>query len=358
MIRAAVPLFLLLGGASCGRLDEPRSGPLGIETSLAGTPVLAAWRVIRSNAGRVAWSPVDSNLIAFDAPDPADSSGYFDVFVSDTNDNGERCLTCANVALAGRHNMGQPAFHPSGAWLVIQVQEAGSLDGKNTRPGRGVHNELWLISTDGVAAWPLPYGDVAPDGVLHPHFSLDGSRLVWAEKYPGWCTLAGCWRLKIAHFAFVDGVPQLDSVHTLDTGQGAGFYETHEFLPDDSELLCTSSAGQGLLSSDIYAVNVVTGAVRALTSIGYNEHAHPSPDGRWVTWMTTRDVAGSGTEIWIMDVQGGGQTRLTQFNDANPFTKGVVPADHEWSPDGRHIVLYRQYGTFEDAGALVILTLR
>jgi Tol biopolymer transport system component len=332
-------------------------GDSSLQSSIDGAPTLAEWHVIRSGSGRVAWSPVVPNQIAFDAPDASDPNGFFDVFVINADGSNEHCLTCSNAALAGRHNMGQPAFHPSGEWLVIQVQQAGTPDGRFTTPGRGVNNELWLISADGTTAWPLPYGDSPPLGVLHPHFSHDGTRLVWAEKYRGWCTIAGCWRLMIADFGFDAGRPRLTNARMIETGQPAGFYETHEFLPGDRELLYTSSAGEGLLSSDIYAVDVYTGVTRALTSIGYNEHAHPSPDGRWITWMTAREVPGTGTEIWIMDSQAQGAARLTQFNDANPFNKGLVPADHEWSPDGRHLALYLQSGTAEDIGDLVILTL-
>jgi hypothetical protein len=190
----------------------------------------------------------------------------------------------------------------------------------------------------------------------------DGRVLVWAEKYdkPGieinFISAVGCWRIRIADFSFdSSGAPRL-AIRAPYTGLGEGFYETHEFTADDSELLFTSSAGSGVLSSDIYALDIDTGHTRQLTWTDYNEHAHPSPDGKWITWMTNAGITGRGADLWIMNPLGGQQTRLTYFNDNNPFTASVNLADHEWSPDSHHIVQY--VGTEPDLGPIVIFTLQ
>ena len=52
------------------------------------------------------------------------ADGYFDIWTMRPDAAGQRCLTCQAGPLPQRH-IGNPAWHPSGAFIVFQAQKAG-----------------------------------------------------------------------------------------------------------------------------------------------------------------------------------------------------------------------------------------
>ena len=116
--------------------------------ALANSPrgLVAAVHVLHSSGGRVGWSK-DGKWIAMDRKG---ADGYYDLHILRPNGAEERCITCtdaANAVLARGHH-GQPAWHPSGRYIVFQAQKATGVGhfGRDIAAlsGTGHHSDLWL----------------------------------------------------------------------------------------------------------------------------------------------------------------------------------------------------------------------
>jgi len=101
-------------------------------------------RTLTANGGRIDWC-ASTNLIAFDRVTGADTS---EVYVISPDGIGERCVTCNTPSLP-KGIRGQPAWHPSGKFLVIQVQGKFYSGSRFEFVSWGIHNDLWLIAADG-----------------------------------------------------------------------------------------------------------------------------------------------------------------------------------------------------------------
>jgi hypothetical protein len=308
----------------------------------------------RGNGGRVAWSP-DGEFVVFDRKEP---DGGFDLYL--THDfKTERCLTCNHPDLPNpKRNYGQPAVHPEGRYIVFQAEKQTHrfIVPIATNPGAGVFNDLWLydLETDRASAlWEVP--NDKSHGVLHPQFSKDGKRLSWSEMYEGTDLkvvgkLAGAWSLKVASFS-PDG---LSDVQEYRPGEDV-IYENHGFTRDGGSLLFSSNMKRSEPvneSTSIYKMDLETSKLERLTENGYNEHAHLSPDGKYIVWMSsvgngdTYDYYRVGTDYWLMNVDGTGKRRLTHLNDpAHPHFRGryAVAADFDFDPASSEEKGYRFY---------------
>ena len=127
--------------------------------------------------------------------------------------------------------MGQPEWHPPGQYMVFQAQKPSGQwhwgRGLAATPGFGRHSDLWLMELATRCSFRLT--DMPEDdrsGVLHPHFSHDGSKLIWSEMHaaPNAVHGFGQWKIKVAGFALKEGVPVLPDVHSHVPGK-AGWYE-------------------------------------------------------------------------------------------------------------------------------------
>jgi Tol biopolymer transport system component len=320
---------------------------------------------LKPQAGRVDWSP-SNGRIAFDR---AGSDEFFDVWVMAADGSGEVCLTCERAALPQRHN-GNPAWHPSGNFIVFQSEVASSRNAFTGNPGRGVNNVLWATDPAGRSFYQLTQLSTTDEasGVLHPHFSRSGTQLSWSELYepagvfePG--MLAGHWRLVIADFVVGgDGRPSVRNVRRFR--QQEGFYENHGFSPDGSRLLFSSNLAQsGVLASinnDIFVADLGSSAFTRLTTDGYNEHGQFAPSGRKIVWMTNTDNPNRGTDLWVMNPDGSAKERLTYFNQAGCpeyAGGGSVAADNSPNAAGDRIVVYVQDGLFSDVGSIKLVEL-
>jgi len=97
-------------------------------------------------------------------------------------------------------------------------------------------------------------------------------------------------------------------------------------------------------------MHVGTGAVKRLTvhsACIWDEHAHYSPDGKKIIWMTSKGLRFTvkpfflETEFWMMNRNGTHQQQITWFHSPQhphylnkPF---AVTADFDWSPSGTQI---------------------
>ncbi len=356
-------LVLAAALPGCGRLgEEPSPSP-------SGAPHCGnyAHRVstLKSPGGRVDWSRANG-LIAYDRSGA--NGPYFDVYVMAADGTGETCLTCGRRGVPQKNN-GNPAWHPSGNYIVFQseVPESRAIP-FSSNPGRGVNNVLWVTDPSGrnfTQLTELSHTDPA-SGVLHPHFSNDGSRLSWSEMYEGVDLGAGSffghWRLVVADFVVSGGRPGLRNVRRFEPGVPA-FYENHGFSPDGTKLIFSSNlAATGLqaLNNDIFLLDLGSLAVTRLTNQNYNEHAQYFPDGRKIEWVTNMDNVNRGTELWIMNPDGSDKERLTFLNQAGcPEYVGrrAVPADNSPNATGNKIVLFVQDEILGNSGSIMLVEL-
>lgn len=308
----------------------------------------------RGRGGRVDWSP-NGEFVVFDRKG---RDGGFDLYIT-YDFTTEQCLTCNHPDLPNKkRNYGQPAVHPDGRYIVFQAekQKHRFIIPLATNPGAGVFNDIWVYDLKTNRARPLlQVPNSKHHGVLHPQFSKDGKQLSWSEMYMGMKLKvpgqhAGSWKLKVATFS-PDG---LSDIKEYQPGEEV-IYENHGFSLDGKSLFFSSNMRRSNpvnLSTDIYKMNLETGRLVRLTSEGYNEHAHISPDGKYIVWMSsigngdTYDYYKVGTDYWLMNVDGSNKRRLTYLNQpGHPHFRGryAIAADFAWDPSSSAKNGYRIY---------------
>jgi len=337
-------LLVVLGLVAC------RSGRPADSAELPGPaadPQVTAVTLLTENGGRVDWHP-GRNLIVFDRSE----GGPYEIFVMAPDGSGQTCLTCGRPGAPPRHK-GNPAWHPSGAFIAFIAEKAHHRGtALRATPGIGIDNDLWIMTGDGQRYSQITA--VPPGmGVLHPQFSHDGTRLVWAERVAEQPPPSGTWVIRLAEFVVQDGLPAVRHIQSFQPA-GPAFYETHGFSPDDTTLLFSANPepGQPFWGLDIYAWHRPTQTVRRLTTTldQWDEHAHYSPDGRFIVWMSSMGcrcdpsrLADLRTDYWIMAADGTHKRRLTFFNEpGHPHAQGesTVAGDFAWGPNGRQIAAY------------------
>jgi len=323
--------------------------------------IVVSRRTLTAHGGRVDWC-ASTNLIAFDRVTGADTS---EVFVIRPDGTGERCITC-NTPRLPKGIRGQPAWHPSGAFMVIQVQGKFYKGSRFEFVSWGIHNDLWLIAADG--SWAQRLVEAKYLGAsLHPHFSDDGDRLFWTvrqstgkkirqrlfHKTPGKENPWDGWHLAIADFKRdASGKAKLTDRVDLYRGKG-GFFESHALRGD--VIWFSHTKGGRPLVDDIYrARQDGTQRVNVTKSPGtWEEHGELSPNGAIITfnssrgfdWKNPPDIAKTlRLELWARQMSTGRIFRLTNFNKDLTGRTRVLTSDYAWGPNGREIAVY--YATF------------
>jgi Tol biopolymer transport system component len=278
--------------------------------------------------------------------------------------SGQQCLTCGKRGVPQMHN-GNPTWHASGGYIAFQAQDPGLrtriIERFTTSPGGGINNNLWVTDRTGSRFWKLTsVGERM--GVLHPHFSRDGSRILWAEKVDAYPRAWGDWVIKIAEFRMVDDEPRLGQIIELKP-DGLQFFETHGFSPDNSKITfsafyrddTTRTYNAECTSFDEFIYDLSSKELTRLTDdeTEWDEFAQVSPDGTKIVWMSSRqtpqtrdrngDLIGSRVKFdyWIAESDGSRQRRLTQFNvpgNEDIFAHGAAVTDFSWSPDSTKII--------------------
>ena len=334
--------------------------------------VVSKITTIKDPGGRVDWS-WPRNLIAYDS---AGSNAHYDVYTMRPDGTDARCLTCNNPQLPATHK-GNPSWHPSGNWIVFQVQKVNRamrpqmqkmMDMRGS-PGIGVNNDLWVMDATG-AKLSLLHEVALRSGALHPEFSPSGKYLLWGELIElGGGNGLGREELKVAEFHADGGTPRLDDIQTFRPGNKT-FYESHGWSPDDRKIYFTASPDRG---GDDYFMDVFSYDLQSQQLVNltdspedWDELPTPSPDGSKILWMSTKGNPAPGrgrrtiADFWIMNADGSGKKRLTFFNAPGHPESSATPlscADAAWSEDGKSIVALLNRNPMQYDSAIVRIDL-
>lgn len=266
-----------------------------------------------------------------------------------------------------------------------------------TNPGQGIFNNLYYVNpADGDyekvlycdSYFDMGPGDEGRTGLLHPHFSNSGDKIFWSEKLRGagemcipefekvcedldvseWDAIEwGKMKLIVADFNFDEnGDPCVSNKEEFSPGEQSYFYESHGLSPDNSKVIFSGNLEplQSVFALDIYSFDIETEELTRLTQTlnDWDEHAHYSPSGEWIAWMSSSEiidmqeivyssghVAGERyswqnvleTEVWLMRADGSDKMRLTSFNieDHPDYMGSSISADISWSPDGTKLAV-------------------
>lgn len=329
-----ITLGILVISCGCTGSRNPAVPPEEIDPSTCIIQV----ETISDPGGRVSWHP-DQNVIAFDR---AGTDGYLDIYVIHLDGTGATCLTNTDPRLS--HHNGNPSWHPSGRYLVFQSQNpdleietpidmSPDMEKFITSPGIGIHNNLWIMTSDGTQRWQMTHVE-KNHGALHPHFSPDGTALLWTEIINPELGGMGHWAIRLADFTVDENGPFLSNIQTIRP-LDLQLYEVHGFSPDGMSILFSGvESGGYYYDMEIYLMDLTTHTVKRLThNDEWDEHAHFTPDGSHIVWVSSEGIAQRKgktlieiienpprLEYWIMDPDGTQKQRLSYFND--PFSPG------------------------------------
>ncbi|HSB61964.1 MAG TPA: hypothetical protein VLI67_09605 [Vicinamibacteria bacterium] len=349
--------------AACGPAAEGGLRPSSTTTAprRAAARAPAEPRPFIENAGRVDWYRGQAHeLIAYDSI-ADEKSKDLEVYTAAADASGRRCVTCEAGAIS-KGFVGQPAWHPDGEHIVIQAENGNSEHRFYSHVSFGIDNDLWLIRRDGSEAQRI-WTSKDKHGALHPHFSEDGRKLIFAERVPtgekihrlllrrlapgGENQWTG-WRIHVADVDLSRKSEGILSNHRTMEPNGPGFYETHGFAPDGGITYSFTPGGEAYVA-DSYRADLDGSHVRNLTDGDapgtWNEHAQYSPDGSRLAFISSRmdrslrfpksrpkDLR---TELFVR-LRGGPARQVTDMNGR--LNGKVVVSDFDWDRRGRRIV--------------------
>jgi uncharacterized protein (TIGR03437 family) len=308
---------------------------------------------LTSTGGRVAWSPAANNLIAFDRES---SNGFYDTWTMNPDGTNQVCLTCGKPGLPP-YNKGNPDWRPQGDYLVIQVQASSSStdptaeQNVDARPGAGGNNVVYIMDATGTYYWEVAASE-SGHGVLHAHFSHDGTKLIWAQLINENIGSSGEWEIQYAAFtpgASAGDPPTVSLISSLTPGITPAYYETHGFSLDDTTIFFSgTAAGQPMFGTDIYSYNLNTGAFADLTNTPtyWDEHSRPNPVEEKLLFASSFGTSGAANvlklDYWTMNYDGSDKKRVTWFQDPLSPTSlpGFIASDNDWNHDGTQEVIY------------------
>ncbi|HUO73616.1 MAG TPA: hypothetical protein VMU39_22795 [Solirubrobacteraceae bacterium] len=266
------------------------------------------------------------------------SDRLWDAYTIAPDGRAPRCLTCRQPSFPGvgaATNRGASDVSPDGRFVLLVVEKGshpGARGAAETEPGRGVYNDLWLMSADGAHVWRLTDIPVSSDqGVIWPRFDRTGSQIVWAQMDAG-ADLShplGQWTMKVARVRWSNGAPYLDAARTYDRQPGR-FFEPYAFSPDNRRILFASdvTVSSGFLSPSAFNAQIWTidaARVDDLRRVSppdhlhgpfsdYNEFAYYIPETNRILFARTMNSSAHGMDYWTVNSDGSDPRRLTFMN--------------------------------------------
>jgi Tol biopolymer transport system component len=257
--------------------------------------------------------------------------------------------------------VGQPAWHPDGKHLVIQVENTNSKHSRFNHMSWGIDADLWLISLDGERAERI-WLSSPRHAALHPHFSDDGRLIVFAERNPTrpiaygpfhpWATLDGQnpwdgWSIHIATVDIGASGERILANHRRITPNGSGFYETHSISAEGRIIYSFTKDGAPYVD-DIFETDKEGKDIRHLidSPATWDEHGAFSPNRRNLAFMSSRAdpkwraprsyVDTLTTELFVRSANGRIH-QLTAFNKEAHSAMRYLVSDFDWDRSGRRI---------------------
>jgi Tol biopolymer transport system component len=296
-------------------------------------------------------------------------SGKTQIHTANVDGTNVNCITCTQTPLGNNDGV---RWRPGTGDTMIFISDRDHPHATGNAGG-GFGQELYAMKADGTQPTRLTTSDLWATN-YHVNWSPDGAHIVWGR------TEARTWDVMVADFVVdADGTMRLDNTRTLvhDTT----WWETHGFTADNKYVITTNTR-MGFQSTDLYAVDVATGLTRTrLTdNAAWDEHAHLSPDGRQIAWISGRwnpasvirlndgsitptydfmwifpgiffeflhPPAGYSSELTLMDADGMNVRALT--------TDQQVVADSQWSFDGTKII-FRETDSSGQSTRIRVLT--
>ncbi len=275
------------------------------------------------------------------------ADGLFDAYRIHPDGTDDECLTCGHPGLPDEVHKGAGDFDPSGRWRLFPVEKDDHwlpwFHGACI-PGAGRYNDLWVMDMENQIQNPGYYDvyrirEVKPDrsppgGSLHPHFSNDGTKILWTDlQNTG--DYYGDWQIAVADFKTDPWPPHLENMTFYEPAEVDYWYETHGWGPDDSWIYftCTDVPGMDTNAMDIGRMDFSNpnDVTRLTFTSGINgepeawdEHAHLSPLGDVFEWASSHPYGVQHNEDygdwlkldqWMMNTNGTGHTRRTYFNE-------------------------------------------
>jgi Tol biopolymer transport system component len=291
----------------------------------------------------MSFSPDDTKIVF-----PLLVDGKSQLHTANIDGSSPTCLTC-----------GQPGNNDGVRWrpgdpntmIFISDRDHPYATGN---AGGGFGQELYAMNADGSQPTRLTQSDAWATN-YHVNWSPDGMHIVWGR------TEARTWDVMVADF--VNDASGMHLANTRTLIHDTTWWETHGWTNDNKYVLTTNSSA-GFNSTDLYLVDVTSGARTRLTdNPAWDEHGHISPDGREISWISGRwhpasvlrlndgslqpiydflwifpgiffeflhAPAGYTSELTLMDADGSNIRQLT--NDQQ------VVADNQWSFDATKII--------------------
>jgi Tol biopolymer transport system component len=281
---------------------------------------------------------------------PLTVNGKSQLFTMNLDGSNQTCVTCGQPG-----NNDGARWRPTGdAILFVSTRDHADAIGGD---GAGIGQELYAMRPDGSHATRLTVSGLWATN-YHANWSPDGRHIVWGS------TQSRAWDVMVGDF--VEDIFGMRLVNVRRIVHDTTWWETHGFTPDSRSIITTNTRA-GFQSTDIYSIDLLTGFRKRLTTdMTWDEHAHLSPDGRELAWISGRwhpaavstlndgtlspimdffwiipgisfefdtPPAGYTTELTLMDTDGTHVVPLTNDN--------LVVADNEWSLDGKKII-FRQ----------------
>ncbi len=215
----------------------------------------------------------------------SDRDGNDEIYLMSTDGSGLARLTHTNYREAG------PAWSPDGARIVYTAHHPND------------DSELKWIRADGSQEVMLAKTEAGKGYFSSPAWSPDGTKIVYGlTEYVG----RGSSSVIFAMNADGSGVVQLTV---------SSFSENPAWSPDGGKIAFEAWGGNNIV---IYTMNPDSSSMLNLSrGEGWDSHPSWSPDGRMIAFASDRGHETIGRfDIYVMNADGGGQTRLT-FNEAS-----------------------------------------
>ena len=344
-------VFVVLSTVAAAQSPGPPDPTVRAVSTLRGL------RLLVEDSRTVDWAPRGDKI----AYDRLDDTGYSRLYVASPDGTGQKCITCLPFEFRNRH-AGNPVWHPSGRYIVFQLEKPFRLRGElmpfMAIPGRNLGDDLWAITPDGKRFWNLTYREDMGGRSLSPRFSPEGDLMVWSERIASGGGAWGQWVLRVGEFTEVRGTPRLKKIKSHKPGGSRVFFEAYGFSTDQKQILFASNLDPQRPESgmDLFAYELATGELTRLTDSRelWDRFGRFAPNGRWIAWASGRNQPGRPptierrdasavipSDLWLMSFPGRTLTRLTSFNDVfSPSYAGrVMVGAPTWSPQGDQLIV-------------------